>query len=144
MFHCSIFFLCEEQQMKKERKLLFSVTKEDCNWDYYRCPGPGGQHVNKVNTGVRCTHKASGAVGQSCEERSQVQNKKLAFKRMAETDVFKVWHRMEVARKTGLMDQIEREVERQMRNIKVEIKQDGLWTEINKDAPLPDMSEGTD
>ena len=121
---------------KPERKLLFSVTKTDCRWDYFRCPGKGGQKVNKTSSGVRCTHPPSGAVGQSCDERQQSQNKKLAFKRMAESKEFQAWHKLECARVTGKLDQIEREVEKQMRNIKVEIKEDGLWTEVDKDDPL--------
>ena len=126
------------QKKTTKKKLLFSVTKEDCKWDYYRCPGPGGQHVNKASTGVRCTHKASGAVGQSCDERSQVRNKKIAFERMAKSKEFNKWHKIECARRTGVLDQIEREVERQMRKIKVEIKEDGIWVEVDKNLPLAD------
>ena len=110
------------------KKLLFSVTKSDCRWDYFRCPGHGGQKLQKTSSGVRCTHPPSGAVGQSCDERKQSQNKKIAFKRMAETEEFKKWHKIEVSRVTGKLDLIEREVEKQMKNIKVEIKEDGLWT----------------
>jgi protein subunit release factor B len=121
---------------KSERKLLFSVTKDDCRWDYYRCPGKGGQNVNKRDTGVRCTHPPSRAVGASCEERSQLQNKKTAFVRMAQSKEFKEWHKIECARRTGQLDQIEREVERQMRNIKVEVKDHGVWAEVDKDDSL--------
>lgn len=88
------------QMAKKE--LLFSVTKEDCKWDFFRCSGPGGQKVNKTNSGVRCTHRASGAIGKATDERSQKQNRVLAFTRMAESFEFKKWHRMEVARRTGI------------------------------------------
>jgi protein subunit release factor B len=125
-----------QTQKDKKRKLLFSVTKEDCRWDYYRCPGKGGQKVNKTSSGVRCTHKASSAVGQSCDERSQHQNKQTAFVRMCETKEFKQWHRMEVARVTGELDRIEQEVEKQMRNVKVEVRQDGVWMEVDKNAKL--------
>lgn len=119
-----------------KKKLLFSVTKDDCRWDYYRCSGAGGQKVNKTSSGVRCTHHRSGAVGQSCDERSQHVNKKLAFKRMAESKVFKQWHRMEVARQTGVLDEIERKIEREMKRIKVEVKEDGIWTQVDKNNSL--------
>lgn len=122
-----------------ERELLFSVTKEDCRWDYFRCPGKGGQKVNKTSSGVRCTHKASGAVGQSCDERSQHINKRLAFERMVETKEFKQWHRMEVARRTGQLERAEDKVAKEMCNIKVEIQQNGKWTEVDKDDPLSDV-----
>lgn len=120
-----------------KRELLFSVTKEDCRFDYYRTGGPGGQKVNKTSSAVRCTHKASGAVGKCEEHRSQHLNKPAAFERMAKTKEFKQWHRMEVARKTGAYDAMLRAVENQMKQIKVEIKDDcGLWTEVDKHDPL--------
>lgn len=128
--------------MKKEKKLLFSVTAKDCKWDYFRCSGKGGQNVNKVNSGVRCTHAASGAVGRSCDERHQRQNRQIAFKRMAETNEFKTWHRMEVSRRLGVLERIEQTVDREMRKIKVEVRQEGLWTEVDKNDPLSDEENG--
>lgn len=122
--------------MKKERKLLFSVTRDDCRWDYYRGKGPGGQHRNKTDSCVRCTHPPSGAVGVCCEHRSQHKNKPIAFTRMAESKEFKDWHKIECARRSGELALIEAEVERQMRKIKVEVKQDGKWIEVDKDDPL--------
>ena len=35
--------------MTEERKPLFSVTAKDCNWDYYRGSGSGGQKKNKTS-----------------------------------------------------------------------------------------------
>jgi protein subunit release factor B len=123
--------------MKKNiKKLLFSLTKNDFRWDYFRCPGKGGQKVNKTSSGVRCTHPPSSAVGQACDVRSQHLNKRLAFERMAKTKEFKQWHTIEVARKTGLLDQIAREVDRQMKDIKVDIKEDGIWVEVDKNKIL--------
>lgn len=114
-----------------ERQLLFSVTKDDCRWDYYRCPGPGGQKVNKTSTGVRCTHTASGAVGQSCDVRSQHANKRLAFERMVDTQKFKDWHRLEVSRRTGELARIEGKVEQEMRKVRVEVHdENGRWVEV--------------
>ena len=30
------------------KELLFSVTKDDFDWDYFRAGGKGGQHQNKT------------------------------------------------------------------------------------------------
>lgn len=90
-----------------KKELPFGVNKDDCRWDYYRCSGNDGQHVNKTPVGVRCTHKASGAVGQSCDERSQHLNKRIAVERMCKTNEFEQWNKMEVAKRTGELDSIE-------------------------------------
>jgi len=82
-------------------KLLFSVTAKDCRWDCFRGTGKGGQKRNKTESGVRCTHLASGAVGLSDDSRSQHDNRRTAFKRMAATTEFKSWHRREVGKHTG-------------------------------------------
>ena len=117
--------------MKKRRKLL-SVTRDDCKWDYFRASGSGGQKKNKTSSAVRCTHKDSGAVGQASDSRKQFENKKLAFKRMAETKKFKTWMKIEFSRAVGKEHEIEKAVEREMnpRNIKAEIKNDGKWETI--------------
>ena len=86
-----------------ERQLLFSVTLKDCDVDTFRAGGNGGQNQNKRDTGVRVTHRASGAVGTARDSRSQLQNKKLAFRRMAETKLFQAW----VARQSHEYQQIE-------------------------------------
>jgi protein subunit release factor B len=111
------------------KELLYSVTAADCDWDYMRGTGPGGQKRNKTESKVRCTHRASGAVGESDETRDQGKNKRLAFRKMAETKEFKAWHIVETARKTGLLKQVEETVDRMMKETRVEIKDDkGRWT----------------
>ena len=130
--------------MKKQnnkKQLLFSVTKDDCKWDYFRCPGKGGQKVNKTSSGVRCTHPPSKAVGQSCDERSQHLNKRIAFKRMANTKEFKKWHEIEVARQTGALDLIHKQVEQEMKKIQVEVKENGKWTKVDKTDLLLDKKD---
>lgn len=96
------------------RRLLFSVTAKDCRFDYYKGSGAGGQKRNKTSNAVRCTHKASGAVGKSEKGRSQRANKELAFKRMALTDEFKAWHRVECARVTGELQRIKERIDQQL------------------------------
>lgn len=117
----------------RERKPLFSVTAKDCRFDYYRGSGKGGQKRNKTSSAVRCTHIASGAVGQAEDTRSQPKNKSLAFKRMAESDKFKKWHRVEVARCTGRLQQAEEATDRAMapRNLRLEGKDENdRWVEL--------------
>jgi len=115
---------------KSNKELLFSVTKKDCRWDYYVGSGAGGQKKNKTANCVRCTHTDSGAVGKSEEGRSQAQNKKDAFHRMADTPKFKAWVHMEKSRRLGTEAKIEKEVKKSMipQNIKVEVKdENGKW-----------------
>jgi protein subunit release factor B len=115
------------------KELLFSVTKDDCVFDCMARGGPGGQHQNKTASAVRCTHKDSGAVGMAKDERSQHQNKKLAFRRMAESKKFRDWIKLESAKKTGELAEIEARVERDMRpgKIRAEVKNEkGLWVEM--------------
>lgn len=114
------------------RKLLFSVTAKDCDFDYFRGTGKGGQKRNKTSSGARCVHKASGATGVSDDTRSQHQNKRIAFKRMAESAQFKKWHKMEVARRLGVIADVNDRVDAAMQphNVRVEVKSDaGTWVE---------------
>jgi protein subunit release factor B len=67
------------------------VSKEDLDISHIRGSGPGGQHRNKTSTGVRIVHRASGAIGEATDSKSQEENKRAAFRRMAETPEFKVW-----------------------------------------------------
>lgn len=120
------------RKSKPEKKddILFSVTLADCDVQVSRGHGPGGQHRNRTNTAVRIVHRASGAVGYAQEERSQLMNKEMAFKRMAESKKFQLWARMQASIMDGLDP--EAEVEKMMKphNIRVEGRVDGLWQEI--------------
>ncbi len=111
------------------RKLLFSVVAKDCRWDYFRGSGKGGQKRNKTSSGVRCTHIASGAVGRSDDTRSQHRNKRAAFRRMAESKKFMVWHRVETARRLGTFVDLDKTVDAAMAgsNIRVETRENGVW-----------------
>jgi len=67
----------------KEAESVGELDANDCEITTMHCGGKGGQHVNKVETGVRILHKPSGIVVTCTEERSQVQNKNRAMKRLA-------------------------------------------------------------
>lgn len=47
-----------------------------------RSAGPGGQHRNKVHTGVRMSHLPTGVQGMATERRSQLENKLMALFRL--------------------------------------------------------------
>lgn len=111
------------------RTLLFSVTARDCDIQTFRSGGKGGQHQNKTESGVRIIHRASGAKGESREERSQHANKRIAWSRMARSDQMQKWLRIEAARHLG-QPSIEALVDKAMspENIRVDIKDDhGRW-----------------
>jgi protein subunit release factor B len=110
------------------RELLFSVTKKDLRFDYFRSGGKGGQNQNKRDTGVRITHPESGAVGESREERSQLQNKKRAFIRMAQSAKFQTWCKIQANSYIYSETEISKRVEDMMRpeNLKVEYGKDAL------------------
>jgi hypothetical protein len=46
---------------------------------------------------------------------------------MAESKKFKAWHRLEVSRKTGQEKIIQAAVDKAMREVRVEVKEDGKW-----------------
>jgi ribosome-associated protein len=58
--------------------------ERDCEIEFFVAGGPGGQHRNKVETGVRLTHRPSGVIVTATERRSQSANRETAYHRMAE------------------------------------------------------------
>ena len=57
--------------------------ERDCDLEFFIASGPGGQHRNKVETGVRLTHRPSGISVTATERRSQHANREMAYERMA-------------------------------------------------------------
>ena len=97
-----------------DKELLFSLTKKDFRIDTFRSGGKGGQHQNTCDSGVRITHIESGAVGESRDERSQSQNKKIAFERLVASKIFQIWHKKKAFEMMGVIkseEQIKKEVE---------------------------------
>jgi protein subunit release factor B len=111
--------------MSRERVLR--ITIKDCETQTFRAGGKGGQNQNKRDTGVRIIHHPSGARGESREGRGQLENKKLAFRRMAESVAFRIW----VAEMHMKLPPIEDVVDEMMQpeNLKVEVRQASKWVE---------------
>lgn len=117
----------------KTREKLFSITAQDCEWQFFTAGGKGGQKQNKTASACRCVHPESGAVGESREYREQPQNKKAAFKRMTETKEFQKWLNIETKKYMGQLAQIEYEVEQQLKKVQIEVKDDsGKWVKAKE------------
>ncbi|RYZ49892.1 MAG: peptide chain release factor H [Sphingobacteriales bacterium] len=57
-------------------------NERDLKFETTRASGPGGQHVNKVETAVRATHLPSGLQVLAMDSRSQLQNRKMSVERL--------------------------------------------------------------
>jgi protein subunit release factor A len=111
------------------RTKLFSITIADCEVQTFAVGGHGGAGKDTSNSGVRIVHPPSGASGEGRESRSQLQNKRAAFKRMANSTQFREWVRAEARRLEGKQS-IEQQVEQalQPHNLKVEVRNaQGQW-----------------
>lgn len=106
-----------------EKALLFSLTKKDFVIQTFCTGGPGGQHKNAKQNGVRILHPASGARAEHRDGRDQARNKVAAFKKLAETAAFKKWHKAECSRRLNAgLDDIETYLDQQMHpeNLRIE------------------------
>lgn len=70
--------------MRKKRKFSIDIEtlKQEVVITFYKSRGPGGQRKNKRETAVRIYHPPSGITVIATEQRSQAQNKELAFERL--------------------------------------------------------------
>ena len=59
-----------------------SALLAECRVDTFRSGGAGGQHQNKVESGVRLTHLPTGTVVTSRKHRSQHRNREAALARL--------------------------------------------------------------
>jgi ribosome-associated protein len=57
----------------------------ECEEQFFIASGPGGQHRNKTETGVRLTHRPTAVTVTATERRSQLQNRGAALERLRAT-----------------------------------------------------------
>jgi peptide chain release factor 2 len=62
-----------------EGTIEIEIRPEDLKRDTFRSGGPGGQHQNKTESGVRYTHLPTGIAAESRSERSQHKNDAMAL-----------------------------------------------------------------
>ncbi|NDV64382.1 peptide chain release factor H [Bacteroides sp. 224] len=60
----------------------YGFSEKEISYQTLRASGPGGQHVNKTESAVRAIHLPSGISVMASDQRSQLQNKKLATERL--------------------------------------------------------------
>jgi hypothetical protein len=131
--------------LHEERKPVFtlSASRGDFRVEYYNGTGNGGQNRNKVATSCRIHHPASGALATCQEERTQVANRRRAFERHCSSGKFKNWLRVETGKRMGAYLDVERIVEKEMRNVRVDLHDEkGRWVDEKARPDLPARVEG--
>lgn len=113
---------------RPDRTPVLSVGIHDCEVQDFTAGGKGGQHQNRSNTGIRVIHHPSGARGESREGRSQLQNKRAAFRRMAESVEFRKWIARSLASGPTPEEQVEKDL--YAGNLKIEYRREGEWMEV--------------
>ncbi len=124
------------------KELLFSVTKDDLDIDWFSGTGCGGQYRNKHQNCCRIRHKDSGAIATGQSQRDRVSNLKEAMENLTKSPKFKAWVKVRVGEVTGEKADIEAKVDRAMRHLKFEVKDEsGNWKEVQESDILDDCDE---
>ena len=125
------------------KELLFSVTKNDLEVDWFSGTGCGGQYRNKHQNCCRIRHKDSGAIATGQSQRDRVSNLKEAMENLTKSPKFKSWVKVRVGEVTGEKADIEAKVDRAMRHLKFEVKDEaGNWKEIQEDDIIDGYERG--
>ena len=67
---------------RRARALADDALLAECEETFFVGGGPGGQHRNKTESGVRLTHPPTGITVTATERRSQLQNRGAAVERL--------------------------------------------------------------
>src|SRR4029453_16528403 len=79
-----------------EGTIEIEIRPEDLKRDTFRSGGPGGQHQNKTESGVRYTHLPTGIAAESRSERSQHKNDAMAMQ-MLKAKLYRIEEQKRVA-----------------------------------------------
>ena len=124
------------------KELLFSVTKDDLDIDWFSGTGCGGQYRNKHQNCCRIRHKDSGAIATGQSQRDRVSNLKEGMENLTKSPKFKAWVKVRVGEVTGEKADIEAKVDRAMRHLKFEVKDEsGNWKEVQESDIIDDCDE---
>lgn len=72
------------QEARRALALDDDALLKECEVDVFVASGPGGQHRNKTESGVRLVHRPTGLVINATERRSQFMNRLHALERLRE------------------------------------------------------------
>jgi peptide chain release factor 1 len=81
-------------------EVQIEIKPDDVRIDTFSAGGPGGQHQNKTQSGVRLTHIPTGVVAESRTERSQHKNKDNCW-RMLRTRIYEQMQEKERAKRAA-------------------------------------------
>ena len=116
------------------KELLFSITKNDFEVDWFSGTGCGGQYRNKHQNCCRIRHKDSGAIATGQSQRDRISNLREATENLIRIPAFQSWVRQKTCEITGEQAEIEEKVEKTMKDLKFEIKdENGKWKEVREE-----------
>lgn len=74
----------QRAQARRALALDDEALFSECDVEFFIAGGPGGQHRNKTESGVRLRHRPTGLLAAATERRSQLQNRLRALERLRE------------------------------------------------------------